>query len=501
MAAEQVEVELKFDVDAGHRAPDLRTLPGVVGARPTETFTLDATYFDTEGLDLAGNKITMRRRTGGHDAGWHLKRPTGIAGARRELQVGFDEAPADGSVPAALTEPVLAHIRTRPLIPVAAISTQRTVTVLLGADDQPIAELAEDLVTAQSLLPGGHSQTWSEWEFELVGDTASSSTRERLLKAAAKALAKAGGREPSSASKLARAIGSTPTTGTPHLGKKPTALELVITDIALHRNSLIEWDPLVRVDAYDAVHQMRVATRRLRSVLTGFPDVLDPARVEHLNGELKLLARILGDARDSEVQLEIDSGLLVDESPSEALVAALVGSEESGHDRALRAAHTAMNSDRYFALLDAIDELIAAPPAGERAEAPAADITDRAIAKSRKRLLQSHAELAQFAEGSTDWQMHLHEIRKRAKRLRYRTDAAAALRRKSQARIGKVAKEIQSALGDVNDANINRHRLAQLADDPTLTGRDLFILGRIDAHQEQAIAASVKAYRVAIKKL
>ena len=31
-ASEQVEVELKFDVDAGHVAPDLRVLPGVVSA-------------------------------------------------------------------------------------------------------------------------------------------------------------------------------------------------------------------------------------------------------------------------------------------------------------------------------------------------------------------------------------------------------------------------------------------------------------------------------------
>ncbi|HQV17683.1 MAG TPA: CYTH domain-containing protein, partial [Gordonia sp. (in: high G+C Gram-positive bacteria)] len=74
-ASEQIEVELKFDVEAGTEPPDLRALPGVVGAREPETFTLDATYFDTENLDLAGNKITMRRRTGGYDAGWHLKRP------------------------------------------------------------------------------------------------------------------------------------------------------------------------------------------------------------------------------------------------------------------------------------------------------------------------------------------------------------------------------------------------------------------------------------------
>ena len=113
--SEQIEVELKFDVDAGHTAPDLRILPGVIGASAPETFQLDATYFDTENLDLAGNRITMRRRTGGHDAGWHLKRPTGIAGARRELRIGFSDAPADADVPAELITPVIALTRTRKL--------------------------------------------------------------------------------------------------------------------------------------------------------------------------------------------------------------------------------------------------------------------------------------------------------------------------------------------------------------------------------------------------
>ena len=68
-ASEQVEVELKFDVDPGHTAPDLRALPGVVSATEPETFELDATYFDTENLDLAGNRITPVSYT-------HLTLPT-----------------------------------------------------------------------------------------------------------------------------------------------------------------------------------------------------------------------------------------------------------------------------------------------------------------------------------------------------------------------------------------------------------------------------------------
>ncbi len=494
---EQVEVELKFDVDATTVAPDLRVLPGVVGSRSPETFALDATYFDTENLDLATNRITLRRRTGGHDGGWHLKRPAS-AGARKETQIGFDEAPADGDLPTELLTPVLALTRSRSLIPVAAISTTRTITTLLGDDERPIAEFADDAVTAQSLLPGGASQQWNEWEFELLGDSGDT----KLLKAASKLLRGAGGRAPSSASKLARAIGTTPTTlGSPHIGKRPTALELVVTDIAIHRNSLIAYDPLVRIDAPDAVHQMRVATRRLRSILSGFPTVLDSSRTEHINSELQLLARILGEARDSEVQLEIDSSLLRDENASPELIAALTGSENAVHDRAIAAAHAAMSSDRYFRLLDAIDELIAGPPAGPDAEISAEKAVDRAIAKNRKKIKAAQAELSALQEGSPEWQEQLHTIRKRAKKLRYSTDAAEPLGNKKYRAIAKVAKNIQSTLGDVNDIHLNRAHIADVLASQTLSPADAFVLGRIDARQQADAARAVDAYRKATAEL
>lgn len=496
-ASEQLEVELKFDVDAGHTAPDLRVLPGVIGATEPETFSLDATYFDTENLDLAGNRITLRRRTGGHDAGWHLKRPAAARGARRELQLGFDEAPADGEVPTDLISPVVALTRTRRLIPVAAVSTTRTVTTLLGADGQPVAEFAEDLVTAQSLLPGGHFQEWAEWEFELLGND----PHPRLLKTAEKTLRGAGGREPSSASKLARAIGSTPTVVEPHLGERPTALELVVTDIAIHRNSLITQDPLVRTDADDAVHQMRVACRRLRSVFSGFPTVLDAERTDHIGGELKLLARILGDARDSEVQLALDENLLKAENASQSLIAELAGTEIAIHDRAIKAAHAAIDSDRYFALLDAIDELIASPPPGPDADLDATIAVDRAIAKSRKKIRNEQSVLSSLTEGSEEWAEQLHTIRKRAKRLRYSTDAAEPLDRKRYRKVATIAKRVQSALGDYNDSRINRARVAEIAGSGKLSGPDMFVLGRIDARQQADGERAIDAYRKAAKDI
>jgi inorganic triphosphatase YgiF len=72
-----LEVERKFDVDAATQPPSFDGIAGVTRVEQADTQTLDAVYFDTPERDLAANRITLRRRTGGPDAGWHLKLPAG----------------------------------------------------------------------------------------------------------------------------------------------------------------------------------------------------------------------------------------------------------------------------------------------------------------------------------------------------------------------------------------------------------------------------------------
>ncbi len=500
-AIEQVEIELKFDVPANHPAPAFTTIESVANISQPTTVELNATYFDTESLDLASNRMTLRRRVGGDDQGWHLKQPAlaklGGVNTRREIQVSFDDAPVDGNVPDELLGPVLAITRRRQLRPVAAISTVRTNTELLDAGGKRIAVFCEDLVTAQSLLPDGPSQTWSEWEFELIDGTGSRKGDRKLLKQVQTLLTDAGAHRSTSQSKLARAIGSTPFVGKPHLGRKPTALELIVTDIAVHRNTLVAMDPQVRLDAYDAVHQMRVATRKLRSVLTSFPTVLDANRTGLMNGELRLFAQILGAARDSEVQLAIATDQLAGETASAKLRAALIDAEEAIHERALATAHSAMSSDRYFALLDSIDDVIASPPGGAHADAPARKIVEHAISNVRKQIRVDQQTLSTLSERSTEWQEQLHTIRKRAKMLRYVAEAAEPLERKEFQTASRAAKKVQTVLGNYNDSRINRARLATLVAQSSFDAADMFTLGRIDAREqangERALAQYWKA--------
>ncbi|GEE03418.1 CHAD domain-containing protein [Gordonia spumicola] len=489
-AHESLEIELKFDVDAGLVAPDLSGIvpDGRVGE--PQTYLLEATYFDTADTLLAVNRTTLRRRSGGTDGGWHLKRPSTVKAARRELAVDFDEAPYDGGVPGALRDQVAAIVRLGELIPVATITTDRTVTAVYDADDREVAVFCEDLVSAESLLPGGGVNRWAEWEFELVeGDHA-------LLKRAKALLKEAGAQKASSTSKLARAIGSQPAdVDRPALGKKPTALDLVVADLAAHRDALIAYDPLARDDAPDAVHQMRVAARKLRSILTSYPRVLTPEVAGPVSDELRLLGEVLGDARDVEVQLETNELLLARETPPADLVAALVDGERVRHERALRSMRFALNTRRYLTLLDDLDGLIDAPTPGPDADRPARDVAAEAVSASYKRLRKAQKALGEHDVWSHDWVEQLHTIRKRAKATRYTAESTAALRRAPFTEAGRYAKEIQTHLGVFNDTVVNRSRLAAVAENSQLSDRAHFVLGRLDAREESRGRKAVKAYR------
>ena len=124
-----LEVERKFDVDESTVTPSFEGIAAVARVEIAQVESLDATYFDTPKQDLAHNKITLRRRTGGHDAGWHLKLPAG-PDARTEIHAPLD-ASAEDTVPSELLDVVLAIVRDRPVAPVARITTKRESQLLI----------------------------------------------------------------------------------------------------------------------------------------------------------------------------------------------------------------------------------------------------------------------------------------------------------------------------------------------------------------------------------
>jgi inorganic triphosphatase YgiF len=200
--ADHLEIEQKFDVDEEFVRPDFGELAGVDAAGPV-TYHLAATYFDTPQMRLAASKITLRRRTGGADQGWHLKLPAG-QGARRELHEPLGEQ-GDDTVPERLAAQVAAVIEGQPLTPIAQLDTERTVVTLTDGDGTVVAEIADDVVTARRLGradPGGPVR-WREVEVEVP------LAAPELQRAAANLLREAGARPAGFGSKLARVLSET----------------------------------------------------------------------------------------------------------------------------------------------------------------------------------------------------------------------------------------------------------------------------------------------------
>ncbi|TVZ02705.1 CYTH domain-containing protein [Trebonia kvetii] len=193
---EHLEIEQKFDVDTGFERPSFDGLDGV-SADPPVLYLLSATYYDTADGRLAANKITLRRRTGGTDEGWHLKLPAG-AGARREIRAPL--AASEEEVPDELASRVAEVTEDQPMSPIAILETQRTVVTLRGRDGQTVAEVADDVVTARRLPERGEPLRWREIEVEVPA------ADPPLQRAAADTLLAAGAQPAGHASKLARVL-------------------------------------------------------------------------------------------------------------------------------------------------------------------------------------------------------------------------------------------------------------------------------------------------------
>jgi CHAD domain-containing protein len=494
-AQDAVEVERKFDVNESTELPSFEGLPGVESVAGPVEYELDALYFDTEDLELAASHISLRRRSGGEDEGWHLKTIIG-SDARQELREPLGSDP--GTVPQRLSRQVRVHVRDRPLIPAARVRTRRIVYRLLDAGGGVLAEVCDDHVRADRLVPEPKSQSWREWEIELVdGDR-------HLLDAADSVLTSSGVSPSVHDSKLARALGDLPKTPScePRPDGKGAASQVLLAHIDATARTLWTEDPRVREDEPDSVHQFRIALRRLRSVLRTFRPLIDREVADNLRGELKWMARTLGAARDLQVLHERMNAQIATEPPELIVgpVSARIDEQFSADYQAARVAGlTSLDDGRYFRLLDALDSFIASPPLRGSASKPARRIIPDLIEIEWKRL-QALVRDSETAAPGTPRDLALHEVRKGAKNLRYAADAAAPVLNKAASRVAGAAEEIQTILGDHQDSVVARELLRRLADEARLRGEDGFSYGRLHALEQGDAEDSEKRFRHAWRR-
>jgi inorganic triphosphatase YgiF len=181
--------------------PQWQGIPGVDAVSDAEVRELDARYLDTADAALSRAGVALRRRTGGPDAGWHIKGPRKGDG---RLEIGWPLGD-DESIPDAVSE-VLSRWTAEELTPLARIENTRTAYLLTGPDGV-VAEFVDDRVRATDLR-GGIEREWREWELELgPAAPADEAGRAELFAAAERVIFAAGARDAASGSKLARALG------------------------------------------------------------------------------------------------------------------------------------------------------------------------------------------------------------------------------------------------------------------------------------------------------
>ena len=466
-----VEVERKFDVPPGTVFPSFDGFSAVARVERLPSHSLDAIYFDTPKHDLAVHRVTLRRRTGGPDAGWHLKLPAG-PDSRTEVHAPLD-ADSPEQPPEQLVDIVLAIVRDRPLAPVARITTTRSVVMLHGADGAGLAEFCDDEVRAWAIADGGHQdeQQWHEWELELVDGTVEGGAA--LLDRLGNRLLDAGATPAGHGSKLAKVLDAA--VAAPPDTPEPPA-DPVHRAVAEQVAELLEWDRAVRADVYDSVHQMRVTTRKIRSLLQASEDAFGLTDDAWVLDELRQLASVLGIARDAEVLAERYASAL-DALPAELVRGPvrerLVEGANRRYQAGLRRSLAAMRSQRYFRLLDALEGLVFAQPLDTT---PGAEPHRVSIDSAYKRIRKAAKSAEQAVEEHKD--EALHRIRKGAKRLRY---VAAAT---GESKVSERAKVIQTLLGDHQDSVVSRAHLSQQAEAAHLAGEDTFTYGLLYQQEE-----------------
>ena len=211
-AERSVEIERKYDADSETPLPDWSRLAPVARVGDAEPRSLDAVYLDTPARDLARAATALRRRTGGPDEGWHIKRATseGKLELRWPLGEVGDAAPVMAvDVPAdvvrALSELIGQDVSPR-LQPVARIRNARTAYALLDAADGLVAEFVDDRVTATD-LGRDRVTSWREWEMELGPAGPAGPARTAFFAVVDDLVREAGGAVSPSGSKLGRALG------------------------------------------------------------------------------------------------------------------------------------------------------------------------------------------------------------------------------------------------------------------------------------------------------
>jgi CHAD domain-containing protein len=420
---EHIERELKLAPGDGFRLHEL-------GGEPLPTRVYVTTYHDTPDLRLARSGVTFRHRVEDGTGLWQLKVPHGAARLELERQ-GPPARP-----PEELLDLLGAFLRGQDLVPVARLRTRREGLQIDGA------EVVEDSV---AVLEAQHvTRRFREVEVELT--TGDDSTLRRLEKA----LRRAGAERGPFRSKLFRALDLPVPVERPELSPASTPREALAAAFHEQYERLLAHDPGTRLgtDPED-LHQLRVATRRLRAFLRAGRPLLERPWAESLRAELGWLGSALGPARDLDVLVEHLRADVDEAGVAGTAAEGLLASFDAERARAREAVVEALGTDRYLALLDRVEDAAASPRFSDD-EPSLARIWWREWKRTRK-------AFRSLGEEPPDDELHAARIR--VKRARYAAELAAHELGGDGERFVAAAKGLQDVLGEHQDAVVAEERI------------------------------------------
>ena len=467
---ETVEREHKFEAAEGVSVSDM---PGSV-LMDGSKIRLTTTYWDTAHRRLLRWGYTLRhgRASDGSEDGWTLR--LGIPSRKKKGEQRCTEVQVPGSrlyPPPAIRRLVRAVVRRGVFMPIATIITDRRRVKLAGRDQTDRLELSDDHVSSIVGLRRGPS-------FRQIEIEADSPQADELTNEASDALIRAGA-VPTDATKLEVVLGSTrePEIALPHTGPDLSIRDVVRFAIGSGAERLIANDPAARIGSDpEAIHQARVATRRLRSDLKTLEPLLDQTSVSRIRDELHWVGELLGSVRDADVLIErveeVGRTLHLAKDPTSAIAAELDQDRRRSH----REMVDALTSRRYVNLVQTLIAAADGPPLangvdGDRRAKP------RVRKLVRKGWRRVSRQMKRFGPDPDDEAMH--EIRKRAKRARYAAELATAALDEGPSRLAGRLADLQDVLGELQDAVVAEERLAALVRDERITGGAAFAAGKL----------------------
>jgi CHAD domain-containing protein len=481
-ATSSLERELKLSAPERFRLPDLSEIGTDLVVSDEDVQRFASVYYDTGDLRLTRWDCGLRFRS---SDGWTLKLPaegTGVTSVRREYRFGG----APGEPPPAALDLLLGVTRGLPLQPVARLRTIRRGVSLRDAAGRLLAVVTNDHV---GVLEGGRVvRRFREVEVEFTGHCPA-----ELVEELVERLRRAGTGPAHGVAKHVRALGLEAgvvrEVSIPETWPEDPALQAVRLAIARSVSALVRHDAGVRTDEdVEDVHQMRVATRRLRSHLRTLAPLLEADWAEGLLTDLRWLAGELGRVRDADVlaqRLRASASQLAapDRQIAKDLLDRLVESRRDDRRRLLES----LRSQRYLALVDRLVEAARSPRVLPVARGPARAVLLPLVRRRWKRLLKQASGCD--AQASAE---ELHAVRIRAKHARYAAELAEPVFGKPARRLARALRGLQQTLGDYRDAVVAADWLRRASGE--VPRETAYVAGVLAAREERLRAEALERW-------